>query len=77
MIPHDLVSNMRKKYKMKRKGLFRKIINSGRFELQEVCDNSGIMYISNSDYGVSNDTLKILKNPVYLKQLINSSYYLE
>ena len=77
MIPHDLVSNTRKKYRMERSNLLRKIINNGRFELYEIFNRNGIVYIANSDYGVFNDTLKILINPVYLKQLINSCYNLE
>ena len=77
MIPHDLVSNTRKKYRMERSNLFRKIINNGRFELYEIFNRNGIVYIANSDYGVFNDTLKILINPVYLKQLINSCCNLE
>ena len=77
MIPHDLVSNTRKKYRTERSKLFHKIINNGRFELYQIFNQNGIVYIANNDYGVFNDTLKILMNPIYLKQLINSCYNLE
>jgi len=78
MIPqHDLISNIRKKYRTERAKLFRKIINNGTFELYEIFNRNGIVYIANSDYGVFNDTLKILINPIYLRELINSSNNLE
>ena len=77
MIPHDLVSNIRKKNRMKREKLFRKIINNGTFELYEIFNKNGLVYIANSDYGVFNEILKILINPVYLRELINSVNNLE
>ena len=78
MIPqHDLVSNIRKKYRMERAKLLRKIVNNGTFELYEIFNKNGIVYIANSDYGVFNKTLKILTNPIYLRELINCSYNLE